>query len=139
MIIQFFLILHFCAVCQDIKPHTDGFIISREFAETIAARFDSLKFFKAQNVKLFSALDTCENLLSDADRIMTEQRQQSDLLASQIITQSEIIKSYERTEQINADLRRSLKIETRKRKGWKVAAITAAGLFGTSVLYIYLR
>jgi len=133
------LILPLSAVCQDVRPHPEGFIITREFAELTASRFDSLNFYKTHTGKLNAAIDTCAMLLNYAESVVTQSKKHSDLLEAQIITQSEIIKSHSRTDDINKNLQRSLKVETRKRKAWKVTAITALGLFGTSLLYISIR
>ena len=135
------LILPLSVVCQTdpVRPHPEGFLITREFAELTAARFDSLKFYKLQTERLTAAADTCNSLLNYAETVVKAQNDNYNILYSAYSGQAQIIESYKRTEQINADIKRSLKIETRKRKAWKVAAITAAGLFTTSVFYIALR
>jgi hypothetical protein len=138
------LILPLSAVCSvndtfpNVQPHKDGFLISRQFAELTAARFDSLIFFKEQTKRLSFLADNCELMLIKSDGIIKSHEQNANILNAQIVTQSEIIKSYSKTDDINKGLQKSLKIETRKRKAWKAAAVTGLSLFATSVLYIYI-
>ena len=77
-------------------------------------------------------------MLNKSDGIIKSHEQNANILKAQIVTQSEIIKSYSKTDDINKNLQKSLTIETRKRKAWKVAAVTGLSLFATSVLYIYI-
>lgn len=137
--IAIILILPLSVVCQDIKPHQDGFLISREFAELTAARFDSLKFYKVQTEKLTAAADTCEMILRRTDNLIKSYDNQLISMASQLNIQNQIIRSFEKTEEINLGLKKQLKFETRKRKAWKAVGVTALGLFGTSLLYIAIR
>jgi hypothetical protein len=143
------LILPLSAVCSvdsitvndtfpNIHPHQNGFLISRQFAELTAARFDSLVFYKEQTKRLSNMADNCELMLNKSADIINSHEHNANILKAQIITQSEIIKSYSKTDDINKNLQKSLKIETRKRKAWKVAAVTGLSLFATSVLYIYV-
>jgi hypothetical protein len=124
------------AVCQDVKPHPEGFIISREFAELTAARFDSLKFYKAQTEKLTSAADTCTALLNYSERIIAQQNVQITTNIAQLNVQNEIIKTYANTENINKALRSELKGEVRRKKAWKTVAVTGLSLLGSCLLYI---
>lgn len=130
------LILPLSIVCQDIKPHQDGFIITRQFAELTAARFDSLKFYKAQNEKLLSSADTCLGLLNYAETLNAQLKAQNNILFEQSIIQNKIINSYTITEQMNLGLKKEVRKETRKKKAWKAAAITGLSLFSVSLVWI---
>lgn len=139
LITLFFLILHLLADCQEIKPHPDGFIITREFAEVMAAKFDSLEFYKIHNEKQITALDTCFSVVSSANEIIINQIKQNELLLNKVNLQSDIIKSYDRVDKINSGLQKAILTEKKKKTFWKVSGITSFALLSTSIIYILIK
>lgn len=137
--VTFLTLFYSNAYSQITKFDDDLFLITREYAEFVAARFDSLEAFKKSYQFAISELDSCVMFLDKSETIILKQNQHADLLSAQIITQSEIIKSYQITDEINKDLQKRLKKETRKRKAWKVTAVAAIIFSGTAVLWIAIH
>lgn len=123
-------------VCQDIKPHPEGFIISRQFAELTAARFDSLKFYKDYSLSLKSAVDTCDFILRRTDVLIGTYDNQIISLNEQIESHRQVIKSYEQTDKINNKIKQQLRTETRKRKAWQIVGMSALTVLGGALFYI---
>jgi hypothetical protein len=127
----------FCSVayCQ-VTQVDSGFVISRDYAKFIAAKFDSLDAYKIAHKQAVEAADTCNGLLNYAEKVIKEQDLQYKLQLRQISAQSEMIESYKRSEVVYIDMQKQLKKETRKRKVWKATAVTFISLFGASLIYI---
>lgn len=121
--------------CQ-VTPVDSGFYISKDYAQYIAAKFDSLDAYKVAHQNAVNAADTCNAILFDAQNVIKEQDVQFKMQLRQIDAQSEIIESYKRSELVYIDVQKQLKKQTRKRKAWKATAITFISLFSASLLYI---
>lgn len=129
------ILLSSSAYCQ-IKPHPEGFIISREYAELIANRFDSLKVYKQLLPDAISALDTCTGLLSEADELKVLQERNIAGLKEEISALNNVLDSYKRIDFINSEAQRQLRKEKRKRKLWQIIGIgSGAGLI-TSIIIL---
>lgn len=126
------------AYCQ-VTAVDSGYYISREYANFIALKFDSLDAYKLAYKNAVSAADTCSGLLNYSQRVISEQDIQYKLQIRQIQAQTEMIESFKRSELVHIDTQKHLKTEVRRRKAWKATAITFGSLFATSLLYISIR
>jgi len=102
------------AYCQ-VTETNNGYLITRNFAEFIAARFDSLEAYK----KYQSAFDSCRTALELSTEIIKKQDNEKQIFIKQLSLQQQQIDSYQRQERVCIDLQR----ETRKKKAWKYVAI----------------
>ena len=129
------LILHsLTAYCQ-ITQTDKGLIITREFAEFIALRFDSLKTYKDAYKQCNEVLDFSLVIINSQDTLLTFKDKKIVSLESEISIGQQLIESYKRTEIISADIQKQLTKETRKRKLWQVVGIGAgAGLLTTILI-----
>jgi hypothetical protein len=127
-----FSLAAFCQVTQV----DSAFIITKNYAQFIALKFDSLDAYKIAHNKAVNAADTCNSLLKYSETIIKEQDIQFKLQLRQISAQNEIIESYKRSEFVFTDIQKQLKKETRKRKSWKVAAVSFISLFSLSLIYM---
>lgn len=127
-----FSLAAFCQVTQV----DSGFVITKNYAQFIALKFDSLDAYKIAHNKAVNAADTCNSLLKYSETIIKEQDLQFKLQLRQISAQNEIIESYKRSEFVFIDMQKQLKKETRKRKAWKVTAVSFISLFSLSLIYM---
>jgi len=111
------------------------FIMNRSYAELVALRFDSLKTYKDAYKQCNEVLDYSLVIINSQDTLLTFKDKKIVSLESEILTTSQLIESYKRTEIISADIKKQLKKETRKRKLWQVVGIGAgAGLLTTILI-----
>lgn len=135
LIILSLLILHsLTAYCQITKTDK-GLIITREFAEFVALRFDSLNTYKEAHRQCNEVLDFSLVIINSQDTLSAQVNKKVLSLQSEITTQAQIIESYKRTEIVTTDIQKQLRKETRKRKLWQVVGIgTGAGLLTTILI-----
>lgn len=127
-----FLILLWSPVFSQIKPHPDGFLITREFAEFVAARFDSLKTYQKAYNEAIAAADSCSDILWKSEQLNILQERNIAGLEMEISELNSVIDSYKRQEIVMADIQKRLKKETRRRKFWQIVGIgTGTGLLTT--------
>jgi len=135
LIILSLLILHWSTAYCQITQTDKGLIITREFAEFIAARFDSLKAFKDANKLCIDVVDSCSALVSNFEQLDVLQERKIAGQAEEIAMLHDFIESYKRQEIITTDIQKQLKKETRRRKLWQVVGIGAgAGLLTTILI-----
>lgn len=110
-------------------------VISREFAEFVALRFDSLKTYKEAHRQCNEVLDFSLVIINSQDTLAAQVNKKVLSLQSEITTQAQIIESYKRTEIVTTDIQKQLMKETRKRKFWQVVGIgTGVGLLTTILI-----
>jgi hypothetical protein len=132
-----FLILHSLFVSAQIKL-SDGSILTRNYAEFIAAKFDSLDTFKSLTKDCFNILDNTASALDTAKAVIKSKDIYISVLKSEISLKSEMIKSFERTEFAYIDIQKRYKGEVRKKKAWKITALAtiATTLLTTTIILL---
>lgn len=103
------------ASCQITKVD-NGFLISRDYAEFIAARFDSLETYK----KYAGKLQECDSILYNAESVITAMKAQYNMQSDMLKLKDQMIQSYERGNVICNDYAKQLKKEKRLKKVWKI-------------------
>lgn len=103
------------ASCQVTKVD-NGFLISRDYAEFIAARFDSLETYK----KYAGKLQQCDSILYNAECVISAMKAQYNMQSDMLKLKDQMIKSYERGNVICNDYAKQLKKEKRMKKVWKI-------------------
>ena len=142
-IIVLFLILHssvgFSQITAEIRGTDTVYVVSRNFLEFAASRFDSLE----QTKKYFSR---CKEMLTDAEVTLNSCNKlnlQKDTkilsLQNEIKLNSDLIESYKRSEIIAKETERRLKQQIRKKKVWQVVAVAAISGFATTSVLLWLR
>jgi hypothetical protein len=109
---------------SQIKPHQDGFIVTRSFLELVSSRFDSLKHYKIVIKDSQVALDSCFSAINMSSWISKKQDEKVELMQEEIEEQNRMIESYSRQDLIYRDIHKKLKQETRKKKTWQIIGIT---------------
>ena len=131
--ITFLTLCSLVASCQVIKVD-NGFFISREYAEFIAARFDSLENYKQYAGKL----ETCDSILYNAETVISKMKAQYNMQSDMLKLKDAMIQSYERGNVICNDYARQLKKEKRIKKVWKITTYAfisvSLGLLTYSIL-----
>lgn len=103
------------ASCQITKVD-NGYLISRDYAEFIAARFDSLEYFKQYAGKL----KQCDSILYQAETVISAMKVQYNMQSDMLKLKDAMIQSYERGNVICNDYAKQLKKEKRIKKVWKI-------------------
>jgi hypothetical protein len=120
LIIAIFLTLcSLAASCQIIKVN-NGFLITREYAEFIALRFDSLDAYKIAYGECVDRAIDCDALLNKSERLISDMKVQHQTQSDMLLLKDAMIKSYERDAIICNDYKKQLKKETRLKKVWKI-------------------
>lgn len=107
------------ASCQITKVN-NGFLISREYAVYVAARFDSLEAYKTAYAESVNRAVECDFLLNKSERLIADLKEQNSNYSDMLKIKSDIIASYERGAVICNDYARQLKKEKRLKKMWKI-------------------
>lgn len=132
--ILFLILCSLAASCQVTKVN-NGFLISREYAEFIAARFDSLVVYKtAYNECIDKAID-CDALLNKSERLISDMKIQHQTQNDMILLKDAMIKSYERDQIVYKDLGKQLKKQTRLKKMWKITTYTFITVSLSAITY----
>jgi hypothetical protein len=103
------------ASCQITKVD-NGFLISRDYAEFIAARFDSLETYK----KYAGKLEKCDSILYNAEMVISAMKVQYNMQSDMLKLKDAMIESYERGNVICNDYAKQIKKEKRLKKVWKI-------------------
>lgn len=117
--ITFLILCSLAASCQIIKVN-NGFLISREYAEFIAARFDSLEAYKTAYGEAVNKAVECDFLLNKSERFIADLKEQNSNYNDMLKIKSDIIASYERGTVVCNDYAKQLKKEKRFKKMWKI-------------------
>jgi hypothetical protein len=105
------------ASCQITKVD-NGFLISRDYAEFIAARFDSLETYK----KYAGKLEKCDSILYNAEMVISAMKVQYNMQSDMLKLKDAMIESYERGNVICNDYAKQIKKEKRLKKVWKITS-----------------
>lgn len=135
------IVLYSSAYGQRIEPVHGGFFIDRQYAEIVAARFDSLEQYKAIAMQTDSALNTCLQLTK-------AQKQEANLIEMKAKLLQESIEDYKQTaisyqneiELQGAEIKRLRSdIKSRKRaKTWAIIGGIAAGAAGGFIVGVFI-
>jgi hypothetical protein len=117
--ILFLTLCSLAASCQIIKVD-NGFLISRDYAEYIAARFDSLDAYKIAYGECVNRAVDCDSILYSAESVITAMKVQQKTQSDMLLLKDEMIKSHERDAIICNDYKKQLKKQTRLKKVWKI-------------------
>lgn len=117
--IIFLILCSLAASCQVTKVN-NGFLITREYAEFIAARFDSLEAYKTTYGECVNKAIDCDALLNASERLIADMKIQHQTQSDMILLKDAMIQSYERGNVICNDYKKQLKKQTRLKKVWKI-------------------
>ena len=117
--IIFLTLCSLAASCQVTKVG-NGFLISREYAEFIALRFDSLDAYKIAYSESVNRAVECDALLNKAESVISAMKVQHKTQSDMLLLKNAIIQSYERDAIICNDYKKQLKKQTRLKKVWKI-------------------
>jgi len=134
----FLILCSLAASCQIIKVN-DGFLISREYAEFIAARFDSLEVYKIAYEEAVNKAVECDALLNKSERFIVDLKKQNSNYSDMIIIKDAMIQSYERGNAICNDYAKQLKKEKRLKKVWKITTYAFISVSLGAITYSILK
>ena len=107
------------ASCQVTKVG-NGFLISREYAEFIALRFDSLEVYKIAYGESVNRAVDCDALLNKSERLIADMKVQYQTQSDMLLLKNAMIQSYERDAILCNDYKKQMKKQTRLKKVWKI-------------------
>ena len=126
------------ASCQVTKVG-NGFLITRDYAEFIAARFDSLEVYKtAYGICVDRAVD-CDSLLYSAESVISAMKVQYNMQSDMLRIKDEMIASYERGNVVCNDYAKQLKKQTRLKKVWKITTYAFISVSLGALTYSILK
>lgn len=126
------------ASCQITKVN-NGYLISREYAEFIALRFDSLDAYKIAYDECVNRSVDCNSLLYDAESVISAMKVQYNMQSDMLLLKDAIIKSHERDIFIFKDIERQLKKQTRLKKVWKITTYSFISVSLGALTYSILK
>ena len=126
------------ASCQITKVD-NGFLISRDYAEYIAARFDSLDAYKIAYSECVNRAVDCDSILYSAESVITAMKVQQKTQSDMLLLKDEIIQSYERSNIICNDYKKQLKKQTRLKKVWKITTYAFISVSLGALTYSILK
>ena len=121
---------------SQIKPHPDGFIVTRTFMELTASRFDSLKHYKVVLKETETILDSCYSTLNKYQRLNMMQDRRLQTMELEISGYKQIIESYNRDAIVHKEIQKKLVKETRRKKTWKLIGIGAGTGFLAALILL---
>jgi hypothetical protein len=116
---MFLTLCSLVASCQITKVD-NGFLISRDYAEFIAARFDSLEIFKVAHKEAIDKIDRCDSILYNAEMVISAMKVQHNMQTDMLKLKDAMIESYERGNVVCNDYAKQIKKEKRSKKMWKI-------------------
>lgn len=126
------------ASCQITKVN-DGFLISRDYAEYIAARFDSLDAYKIAYGESVNRAVECDALLYSAESVILAMKEQHQTQSDMLQLKDAMIQSYERGNVICNDYLKQLKKQTRLKKVWKITTYAFITVSLSALTYSILK
>ena len=126
------------ASCQITKVN-NGFLISREYAEFIAARFDSLEVYKIAYGECVDRAVDCDALLNKSERLIAYMKVQHQTQSDMLLLKNAMIQSYERDAIICNDYKKQLKKQTRLKKMWKITTYAFISVSLGALTYSILK
>ena len=136
--ITFLILCSLAASCQITKVN-NGFLITREYAEFIAARFDSLDAYKIAYGECVDRAVECDALLNKSERLIADLNEQKNNYSDMLLLKDAMIKSYERDIIIFKDIEKKLKKETRLKKMWKITTYAFISVSLGAITYSILK
>ena len=136
--IMFLILCSLAASCQITKVD-NGFLISRDYAEYIAARFDSLDAYKIAYGECVNRAVDCDSLLYSAESVIASMKVQHQTQSDMLLLKDAVIKSYERDAIICNDYAKQLKKETRLKKAWKITTYAFISVSLGALTYSILK
>jgi hypothetical protein len=114
-------------------------LISREYAEFIAARFDSLDAYKTAYGECVNRAVDCDSLLYSAESVISNLKEQNNMQSEMLELKSQMIQSYERGNIVCIDYAKQLKKQTRLKKGWKITTYAFISISLGALTYSILK
>ena len=114
-------------------------MISREYAEFIAARFDSLDAYKTAYGECVNRAVDCDSLLYSAESVIKAMKVQHQTQSDMLLLKNAVIKSYERDAIICNDYKKQLKKQTRLKKAWKITTYAFISISLGALTYSILK
>ena len=136
--IIFLTLCSLAASCQVTKVD-NGFLISREYAEFIALRFDSLDAYKIAYGECVDRAIECDALLNKSERLIADMKVQHQTQSDMLLLKNAMIESYERDIIIFKDIEKQLKKQTRLKKVWKITTYAFISVSLGSLTYSILK
>jgi hypothetical protein len=136
--ILFLTLCSLVASCQITKVD-NGFLITRGYAEFIAARFDSLESYKLAHKECVSNALKCDSLLYKSEMLVSDLKEQYKMQSDMITLKNAMIQSYERGNIVCNDYKRQLKKQTRLKKVWKITSYAFISVSLGALTYIIIR
>jgi hypothetical protein len=136
--ILFLTLCSLAASCQIIKVD-NGFLISRDYAEYIAARFDSLDAYKIAYGECVNRAVDCDSILYSAESVITAMKVQQKTQSDMLKLKDEMIQSYDRSNIICNDYAKQLKKQTRLKKVWKITTYAFISVSLAALTYSILK
>lgn len=136
--ILFLTLCSLAASCQITKVD-NGFLISRDYAEYIAARFDSLDAYKIAYGECVNRAVDCDSILYSAESVITAMKVQQKTQSDMLKLKDEMIQSYDRSNIICNDYAKQLKKQTRLKKVWKITTYAFISVSLGALTYSILK
>jgi hypothetical protein len=136
--ILFLTLCSLAASCQITKVD-NGFLISRDYAEFIAARFDSLDAYKIAYGECVNRAVDCDSLLYSAESVIAAMKVQQKTQSDMLFLKDQMIQSYERSNIICNDYAKQLKKQTRLKKVWKITTYAFISVSLGALTYSILK
>lgn len=136
--IIFLTLCSLVASCQVTKVG-NGFLISREYAEFIALRFDSLDAYKIAYGECVDRAIECDALLNKSERLIADMKVQHQTQSDMLLLKNAMIESYERDIIIFKDIEKQLKKQTRLKKVWKITTYAFISVSLGALTYSILK
>ena len=135
---MFLTLCSLVASCQITKVDS-GFLITRGYAEFIAARFDSLDAYKLAHKECVSKAFKCDSLLYQSEVIIKSLNDNYNMQSDMLRLKDEMIQSYERSNIICNDYAKQLKKQTRLKKVWKITTYAFISVSLGALTYSILK
>ena len=126
------------ASCQVTKVG-NGFLISREYAEFIALRFDSLEVYKIAYGESVNRAVDCDALLNKSERLIADMKVQHQTQSDMLLLKNAMIQSYERDAILCNDYKKQMKKQTRLKKVWKITTYAFISVSLGALTYSILK
>lgn len=136
--ILFLTLCSLAASCQITKVD-NGFLISRDYAEYIAARFDSLDTYKIAYGECVNRAVDCDSILYNAESVIASMKVQHQTQSDMLLLKDAVIQSYERDAIICNDYAKQLKKQTRLKKVWKITTYAFISVSLGALTYSILK
>ena len=114
-------------------------MITREYAEFIALRFDSLDAYKIAYSESVNRAVECDALLNKSERLIADMKVQHQTQSDMLLLKNAMIQSYERDAIICNDYKKQMKKQTRLKKVWKITTYAFITVSLSALTYSILK